>query len=56
MKKEKIVAKKLKVINSKMVLIKADKKATHGALVDIMMIAKKFGASKITIATEQKKD
>lgn len=51
---EQLALKKINIINSKMILIKADKKAKHGDLISIMAISKKIGASKITIETKIK--
>ncbi|MFC1485088.1 ExbD/TolR family protein [bacterium] len=50
----KILNKKIRIIRSKMILIKADKESLHGNLVKVMSMAKKSGAEKITIATKQK--
>ncbi len=52
---ETLIKKKLDLIKSDMILIKIDKNSRHANLLDIMEIAKKSGAAKITIATEQKK-
>ncbi|MCP4482016.1 MAG: biopolymer transporter ExbD [bacterium] len=51
---EMMLNKKLLVIDSGMVLIKADQGASHGDLLKVMSIAKKSGATKVTIATKQK--
>ena len=49
---EMLLRKKLPVIDSGMVLIKADKESLNGNLIKVMAAAKKAGACKITIATK----
>jgi biopolymer transport protein ExbD len=41
--------------DSRLVIIRADREATHGQLTGLMAAAKAAGAGSITIATEQKK-
>ncbi|MDR0675574.1 MAG: biopolymer transporter ExbD [Elusimicrobiota bacterium] len=49
---ETLLSKKLPLIASGLVIIKADKEATHFNLLRLMSVAKKVGANKVTIATE----
>lgn len=46
---------KLYSSESKLVVVRADKDATHGRLTELMALAKEAGARSLTIATEQKK-
>jgi biopolymer transport protein ExbD len=50
-----VLQKKIKLVTSRMVLIKADKNAKNGYLLDMMKIAKRAGANKVTIATTKQK-
>ncbi|MFC1546738.1 ExbD/TolR family protein [bacterium] len=45
---------KIKKIESKRVVIRADRDAMHGNLLKIMELAKKSGATRVTIATKKK--
>ena len=49
------LALKLYQSESKLVVLRADRDATHGRLADLMSQAKEAGAKSLTIATEQKK-
>jgi len=40
---------------SKLVVVRADKDATHGRLTEVMGLAKDAGARSLTVATEQRK-
>lgn len=46
---------KLYMSESKLVVIRADREATHGRLTELMSLAKDAGARSLTIATDQKK-
>ena len=52
---EKELKLKIYMSESKLVVIRADRDATHGRLADLMSRAKEAGAVSLTIATEQKK-
>lgn len=53
---EKLYVSLLVMMNKdKNVIIRADRKATYGQIIEAMHIAKKAGAKHISIATEQKK-
>jgi len=53
---KRLVNYRLQLSESKRVVIRADREATHGRLTEIMAIAKDAGARSITIATKQKKE
>lgn len=46
---------KLQLTDSRIVVLRADREATHGKLTELMALAKEAGAKSISIATEQKK-
>ncbi|MFA6029164.1 MAG: biopolymer transporter ExbD [Elusimicrobiota bacterium] len=46
---------KLQLSESRIVVLRADREATHGRLTELMSLAKEAGAKSISIATEQKK-
>ncbi|MFA6093891.1 MAG: biopolymer transporter ExbD [Elusimicrobiota bacterium] len=46
---------KLQLVESRIVILRADKEATHGRLTELMAAAKDAGARSISIATEQKR-
>ena len=52
---ENLLKKAMARTKTKLLVIRADKAALHGNLMEIMALGKKCGANKITIATEQKK-
>lgn len=49
------LARALDGSESKLVVVRADKDATHGRLTELMSLAKEAGARSLTIATEQKR-
>jgi biopolymer transport protein ExbD len=52
---KRLVTYKLQMSESKLVVIRADREATHLMLTDVMAVAKDSGAKQIKIATKQKK-
>ena len=52
---KRLVNYKLQLSDSKLVVIRADREASHGMLTDVMALAKDCGAKQIKIATKQKK-
>lgn len=46
---------KLAMSESKLVVVRADREATHGRLAELMGKAKDWGARSLTVATEQKR-
>ncbi|MDI6781950.1 MAG: biopolymer transporter ExbD [bacterium] len=50
-----LLEKKIKMNRDKFIIIRVDKKASHGEMLRAMDIAKICGARKLTIATQQKK-
>ncbi|MBI5244052.1 MAG: tetratricopeptide repeat protein, partial [Elusimicrobia bacterium] len=54
-KLKRLLAYKLAASESRLVVIRADKDATHGRLTEVMAAAKDAGARSITIATERRK-
>lgn len=52
---EQVLARKLMATADKVVIIKADLEAEHGAVIDVMDAAKKVKPKKIFFATQQKK-